>query len=931
MADLIEIARGLVRLGYNVIPVGPDKSPTCIGEYGQFYDQRMPEDAWGSVISLDCVRKKATGLGLLGSINPAYPDKKLVIIDVDDPRKWREEVLPNLPGSVRERLEGTWKWLTGPRCSVDGDKHGIECRGSKCRHGEHEFELSGDYRGIAYAVLVPRDCEPRKYKFLDGAVELRLRGYELIPPSRHPSGVQYEWVNQPIGSDGLFHPPVELTCEEFRQLINALEGGAAGKPGVEEAGEERPRVLSDDKLLRLKELIKPAYRPGARHDLVLSLSGWCAKARVHPISCIKLVKMLIDETQDKEARDRLSAVIYSYKKAGINIDEFAREIEELTGVKPYGLEKEIPQERVRGKSGVQEILESVLGEERALAIINEIQEILGSASPYSGDSVIALLDYEKQLYAVNNISRKVIVRAVRTDNGFRYKERVVAAAITNVVVYDDPINGIRKYTVTLEGDSLKEPKTIEGVTIEELIARLRLLNLVLNKRLVDDVVAAVLDAFITRGRAEVRREVDADGFFLINNELVIHGFTPECIEEETRKALEFLNELGSKWFGDMADKFATAVKWGAAAPFSYVAKQLSYYYRGMFLVGPPGTGKTTLGKIPLSMWGVATPGEGLSGANVDTVARLGEVLRRGTFPVLINEAGALLENDSVYEMIKNAIESTIARGKVMYGQYTLIPALAPLVLTANDSKTIARVASDYAILRRFYVLVTRVGEVRKIALKEEFEKSIRPRIENNELSPIGRCIAAEVIGLFRANGPDLFRREPLELGEILLGRVYQRVGLEPPAWLRLKAVESEEKTQEEVIEAGRERFLAAFINYINRLYTNNAKVIEAGGYSTTLQTVADRLDALLRVQAIPGMYLKKSRDKGIEEVVITREFLNQIQMSDINLPSLEDLFKDYDWRYTEVKISGRVIRGVVVPLEKLKNSLEDLFNEEMSE
>jgi len=157
------------------------------------------------------------------------------------------------------------------------------------------------------------------------------------------------------------------------ELEEKLEPGPRAEPRDRTKTPGTPgeglRALDDAKLIEIKELLKEAYRPGHRQYLVLYLSGWLAKARVHPLSAVKLAKMLYEETRDKDPlKTRLSAVVYSYKKAGIDIDKFAAEIESETGVKPYGLEKEIREdiERVSGKSGIQEILESALEEERAL-------------------------------------------------------------------------------------------------------------------------------------------------------------------------------------------------------------------------------------------------------------------------------------------------------------------------------------------------------------------------------------------------------------------------------------------------------------------------------------------------------------------------------------------------------------------------------------
>ncbi|MEM4620797.1 MAG: hypothetical protein QW607_11375 [Desulfurococcaceae archaeon] len=173
---------------------------------------------------------------------------------------------------------------------------------------------------------------------------------------------------------------------------DTLESKLVSKPKVELERIAKPREtpvsfrelreLGDGEILRIVDMLKDAYKPGSRQFLCLYLSGWLAKARVSPLTAVKIIKLLYDNTQDTDPlKTRLSAVVYSYKKAGINIDAYSSDIETLTGVKPYGLEREIDESTIKGVTGLQEILESTLGEERALSIIHELSEILQCLSP----------------------------------------------------------------------------------------------------------------------------------------------------------------------------------------------------------------------------------------------------------------------------------------------------------------------------------------------------------------------------------------------------------------------------------------------------------------------------------------------------------------------------------------------------------------------
>jgi hypothetical protein len=260
----------LIERGYNVIPTDSDKQPLA-PQYKECYDRHCPELA--QLFDNKSVKKRQAGLALLGRINPFYPNKILVIIDVDDPKK--------LPEEARALLKGAWHWLTGPRCPHDGDKHDITCGPVACRHRDHDFDISEAIRGEAYAVLVPADAEALLgagvAKLLGGAVELRIRGYQLLPPSIHPSGVVYEWITPPWAG-GEFKHPKELSVEEFKRLLELLKDGHAAaheEPKRQEEPKEckRFRELSDEDVDRILEIIKPYYQPGFRNAVLYALLG----------------------------------------------------------------------------------------------------------------------------------------------------------------------------------------------------------------------------------------------------------------------------------------------------------------------------------------------------------------------------------------------------------------------------------------------------------------------------------------------------------------------------------------------------------------------------------------------------------------------------------------------------------------------------------
>ena len=260
----------LIAAGYNVVPVDAEKHPLA-PRYAECYDRHCPELL--RLFEERGVKRRQAGLALLGRVNPHFPAKILVIIDVDDPRKF--------PDEARRLLEGTWHWLTGPRCPADGDKHDIACTSGVCRHKDHDFQLSEAVRGEAYAVLAPAEAEgllgAGVAKLLGGAVEVRVRGYQLLPPSFHPSGVMYEWVTPPWAGGG-FRDPKELSIDEYRTLLDLLgwrrAAEAEAHAGAAAPGEcRRVRELSDGDIDAVLGAVKPYYLPGHRNAILYALLG----------------------------------------------------------------------------------------------------------------------------------------------------------------------------------------------------------------------------------------------------------------------------------------------------------------------------------------------------------------------------------------------------------------------------------------------------------------------------------------------------------------------------------------------------------------------------------------------------------------------------------------------------------------------------------
>ncbi|MGC8567498.1 MAG: DUF5906 domain-containing protein [Caldisphaera sp.] len=135
--------------------------------------------------------------------------------------------------------------------------------------------------------------------------------------------------------------------------------------------------LEGDKINEIAELFKEFYVKGVRNSLVLGISGFLLFRKISPISAVEIIKKLHDETNDEESlKTRLSPVVYTYEKAGINLKSY--EIKEVAGVDPYGLNKDIKEENVSWRHWLLDFVPQVLGNKTKMEeAIKRADEIIG--------------------------------------------------------------------------------------------------------------------------------------------------------------------------------------------------------------------------------------------------------------------------------------------------------------------------------------------------------------------------------------------------------------------------------------------------------------------------------------------------------------------------------------------------------------------------
>jgi len=669
----------------------------------------------------------------------------------------------------------------------------------------------------------------------------------------------------------------------------------------------------DPNLVRAAAARLVGYRPPAA-ALARVLAAWGAANKVSPLSIADILKAALPNAPQPELEAAFLWVERAYLGAGADLsnarDELARALG--LGAPPQGE----PPEPGGAATLVGLLLEASAPREAALFAALELQRALGP-HPAAG-AVFVEIDPAAGLYAVVDLEAGEVRRAYATVDprtkveAFALREAVIGAAPVEVVVHVDPESGEPRYAArwAYRGEDWRE-LAVGPSTVQEMLARLSAGGFVQARRLAEDFLSAVLGYYRDSGLARVEALPAAPGFYWAEGKLVAAGVRADPpAPEELRAAWELLDELATKWWGHAQAKFASVLRWAAGAPFHYAVKQGALgrpaWIGYVFLHGPPDTGKSELARVLCyDLWGLEAEME--SGATVDTVARLGRVLERWTFPTVVNEVSHLFREDrheELVNMLKNAAERTVARGRYYGGtEYREVRARSPLVLTSN-----AMPLNDPAFLKRFALVIGfTYSEVVPRERQEQYNREVRPRLR--ALEAIGRYIAARVL---RDGIP-----ADLDFGRLLKESYREAFGAEPPAWLDLEAERGEEGPSVDEFRRAVLTFIAAEINNTYRQYHKMDEV--------NRPTLRERAESVLWEWYIP--WIRATRAQGGDEVRIYYEILKALGNLVPGVTSLRALADLMGWKYDQhlpEKRGGRVttVNVIRVPLDRFLAELE---------
>jgi hypothetical protein len=746
-------------------------------------------------------------------------------------------------------------------------------------------------------------------------------GYVVAPPSVHPSGKRYTFLRFTkttghqirVISEELYNRLLELLEKVTETKLTFWWMQEDAKPKAEEGNrEEAPkqetpkqetkdeganngRALTNTQILKITKILEPVYRAGARHGIILFLTGWLYKSGIAYESAEALVKAICDNFGDEECEDRLYTLRDTY-----GIGKTPRE----ERIEPEGKE-------LKTKGGLFEWTVNqakVANEETVLAVVKDLEEILETPEP-GRTVIIERLNYEKETYAVVNFRRCEVLTAMweeADDRRLIYKDRVFLGCPESLTAVITPFSQIIKYDIVWNVPIQRRKLALENVTVDEILAYLKANGLVLKKYQAEDVLNAILNAMLRKGLADIKTGFDSPGFYWTEGKLMANKVeVNKPGVQELKEALELLNELANVWFAGTKEQFVTAIKLGLLMPFSFAIKQKFRGEKGflpwLYLYGQRDTGKTTTAEILLYIYNIMNRQHELGVGEVNTEAKLGAMLSAGTFPHIVNEGASLFDRPNLNEIIKQAVEGLIARqrfeSKSIIKEY---PAFSPLVITANDFRLTDEALTQKRLVVMRYPITAKVTKER-IA---EFREKVTNRLP--KMKALG-----QFVGWYLTGHPDELTYDWLNLSRKILEEAYRYAGITPGFDINTQYIETEEADPRlDIIAVLWRKLLEAYNKKLGYVTEDGKYVMETPSLMI--------LETVLETHAIEFMIKRE------DEVIFTSKVLQLIREEGVSIDSmnaLAELFADYHFEYTQRRIFGKRTKVLTVRYQ----DLHDLF------
>lgn len=502
-----------------------------------------------------------------------------------------------------------------------------------------------------------------------------------------------------------------------------------------------------------------------------------------------------------------------------------------------------------------------------------------------------------------------------------------------LIIKQSPLSRVTSYKMVFTSKRARYDFSEEG-SPENIISSLKEQGYVSKSYNASDKLSFIISQMYEWGNAKTDYSIDIPGFFYFNKKVVASGYDiTEPNESELFEALKELDEFSS-FFGsekediDQRAKIATIIKLGLTTPFNYVRKQMGYseLIKPPMVYGKPGSSKTTIFLLIAYMFDIDTSEFEQAGSNVQSVARFAELMGKTTFPTLIDEAGNVFDDKRLTEMNKTGLRRDYVRNKLTKdGRKIWEPAYSTFLYASNYNPI---KNSQDGTARRYHIMRFEESEFKdetdpKVKKFNDRFKLREPDSPLKKLNIIGRFIAREII-----KDPQLLARNPLEVGETILERMYATVDRELPAWLRRNA---ETETTEDIGEHEKDIIKGFIHKEMMKAYKDKIQVVSEDdipikesldGYDDieTMEAIKIRFFQVAKSQYLPWVMYRDRINSFVLKPTFNDE-LNKGTGLSFSLRSIAQKFEK--WEYGPVTENRKQKKMIKIPADVFYDCILD--------
>lgn len=473
---------------------------------------------------------------------------------------------------------------------------------------------------------------------------------------------------------------------------------------------------------------------------------------------------------------------------------------------------------------------------------------------------------------------------------------------------------------------------IEGQTMSEIIAKFRELPGAVTGNAYNTALNQIIMRFRELNMIDVSKKSSVPGIFEINGEMRRYDTdgTPMVIRNaDPGDALQLLDDIRRivPWSDE---DFGNIVRIGLLFPFTHILRQYGHAVNYLVMAGSGGVLKTTIAEMILSFYApVKRVGKNavneFGGGAFSSPWQVGEKFGRSGNGFIVNEPGVAFNDPDLLEILKDAIESDMAR----VTQEKDYPSYQSAIFCANID-----IPSTSSFIRRCETFMFSPENRATPDVLDNLGKLLNVKGVKNKKFALLRPIGDFVTYLLATNLHWLEEYTLDDLRSKMIDELQKNTNVNLQ-WMRLTSFDLEETLEDDVTDV----ILDTFKQYLTQVYNKTFKImdnqiISSDGVLTGVNALAfDANKVRILIQHNSYAFLEYTRDDNIfaPQGIMKKWYKNQHNMV-VSGKAFYDRIKEYEGAYDITFGKFRITkekrkRGIKMSLDfivdLMNNKLED--------